>query len=69
MYSIYRKTLLTIEYAGGNIAFDARWLQAKEQDTFIRNIHLAKDKLVSMTAVEQGFVSGDNEVADEIPDL
>ncbi|MCL2217358.1 MAG: hypothetical protein FWB91_10115 [Defluviitaleaceae bacterium] len=57
MFYIYRKTLLSIEYAGGNIAFDAKLLQSGEQDTFIRNIHLAKDKLYSMAAVEQGFVS------------
>jgi len=67
-FYVSRKTLLTIEYAGGNISFDARWLQSNEQDIFIRNIHLAKDKLYSMVAVEQGFVSDDN-VANEIPDL
>ena len=48
-------TLLSVEYAGGNIAFDARWLQAHEKDVFIRNIHLAKDKLYSVSAEAQGF--------------
>ena len=69
IFFAYRKTLFSIEYAGGNIAFDARWLQSDEQDIFIRNIHLAKDKLYSMVASEQGFVSDDSDVADEIPDL
>ena len=68
VFFIRRKTLLTIEYAGGNIGFDVRWLQKKEQDVFIRNIHLAKDKLYSMTAVEQGFTV-DSRESDEIPDL
>ena len=69
LFFLYRKTLLSIEYAGGNIAFDARWLQSNEQDTFIRNIHLAKDKLYSVAAVEQGFVSGNEIDADDIPEL
>ena len=70
LFFLYRKTLLSIEYAGGNIAFDSRWLQSNEEDTFIRNIHLAKDKLYSVTAVEQGFISGGNDIdADDIPDL
>ncbi|MCL2405922.1 MAG: hypothetical protein FWC92_10310 [Defluviitaleaceae bacterium] len=68
VFFAYRKTLLSIEYAGGNIAFDARWLQSGEQDTFIRNIHLAKDKLYSMAATEQGFVVNEDD-ADEIPEL
>ena len=63
-----RKTLLSIEYAGGNISFEARWLQSDEQDIFIRNIHLAKDKLYGRAVVEQGFV-GDMHDVDEIPDL
>lgn len=72
MFHIYRKTLLSVEYAGGNISFDVRLFQPHEQDTFIRNIHLAKDKLYSRTAVEQGFTdsdSGDSEVDDDIPSL
>ncbi|MCL1842970.1 MAG: hypothetical protein FWF79_04095 [Defluviitaleaceae bacterium] len=64
-YQNKRTTLLLVEYAGGNIAFDVRWIQAHEQDDFIRNIHLAKDKLYSMSAVEQGFVDD----VDEIPAL
>jgi hypothetical protein len=62
-------TLLTIEYAGGNIAFDVRWLQKHEQDDFIRNIHLAKDNLYGKAAALQGFVSTDDEADNSIPDL
>lgn len=67
-YFIKRMTLLYIEYAGGNIAFDVRWIQKHEQDDFIRNIHLVKDKLYSTAANAQGFVS-DREAVDEIPEL
>jgi hypothetical protein len=56
-YFVTRKVLVCIEYAGGNIAFDVRWFQSGQQDNFIRNIHLAKDKLYSVAAVEQGFVA------------
>lgn len=67
-YFIKRMTLLCVEYAGGNIAFDVRWIQKHEQDDFIRNIHLTKDIVYSKSAVEQGFVSNiDDE--DQIPDL
>ena len=64
LYFLQRLTLFSIEYAGGNIAFDARWIQSGEEDTFIRNIHLTKDKLYSTAAVEQGFVDDD-----DIPEL
>lgn len=68
LYFIKRMTLLCVEYAGGNIAFDVRWIQKHEQDDFIRNIHLTKDNVYSKSAVEQGFVSNiDDE--DQIPDL
>lgn len=67
-YFSKRMTLLCVEYAGGNIAFDVRWIQKQEQDDFIRNIHLAKDNLYGKSAVEQGFVSDTND-ADLIPEL
>ena len=70
-YYLGIKTLLSIEYAGGNIAFDAKLLAMNEQDNFIRNIHLAKDKLYSTMASDQGFLNNDDdsEPADEIPEL
>ncbi len=66
IYFIKRKTLLCIEYAGGNIAFDVKWIPKHEQEDFIRNVHLAKDKAYSNAAVDQGFVSKEE---DPIPDL
>ena len=64
-YFIGKKTLLSIEYAGGNIAFDTRWLAQHEGGNFIRDIHLAKDKLYSRTAAEQGLIIEKIKVADE----
>ena len=64
-YFVKRMTLLYVEYAGGNIAFNVKWIQKHEQDDFIRNIHLVKDKLYSSAALDQGFVT----TPDEIPDL
>lgn len=64
-----KQTLMFIEYAGGNIAFEVKWIQKHEQDNFIRNIHLAKDKLYSMTAAAQGFHANNLESSDEIPEL
>jgi hypothetical protein len=57
LYFVHRKTLMFIEYAGGNIAFDLRWIQSHEQDNFIRNIHLAKDNIYGTAAVDQGFIN------------
>ena len=68
IYFVKRKTLFVIEYAGGFISFDVKWFSIAEQDNFIRNIQLVKDRLYSTAAIEQGFV-GDDEVTDEIPDL
>jgi len=67
-YFIKRKTLLSIEYAGGNIAFDVRWIQKHEQDDFIRNIHLVKDNLYSNAAELQGFVTAES-LVDAVPEL
>ncbi|MCL1997145.1 MAG: zinc ribbon domain-containing protein [Turicibacter sp.] len=58
IYYLKRMTLLSIEYAGGNISFDVSWFQDLEGDNFIRNIHLVKD-LYSATAIDQNFVEGD----------
>lgn len=57
IYFNKRLTLLSVEYAGGIIAFDVKWIQQHEQDDFIRNIHLVKDKLYSSAAETQGFIS------------
>lgn len=41
-----RKTLLTISYAGGCIAFDINWYPKKESDGFQKMLRIAKDKAV-----------------------
>ena len=62
-YFMRKMTLLSIEYAGGIIAFNVKWMQQHEQDHFIQNIHLAKDKLFSTAAADQGFVTSDPDPA------
>jgi hypothetical protein len=67
LYFIYRKTLMYIEYAGGNIAFDVRWFLDADLDNFVRNIHLVKDKMYNTAATEQEVISDTNEpVAEKI---
>jgi hypothetical protein len=63
-----RRTLMFVEYAGGNIAFNVQWIQKHEQDDFIRNIHLVKDNLYSNAAEAQGFVTAES-LVDVIPEL
>ena len=41
-----RKTLLTISYAGGCIAFDINWYPKRESDSFQKMLRIAKDKAV-----------------------
>lgn len=57
VWHMKKMTLFAIEYAGGSIAFDVRWLQPNEQDDFIRNIHLTKDAIYGVSAAAQGFVN------------
>lgn len=40
------KTILTISYAGGCIAFDINWYPKEESDEFQRMLRIAKDKAV-----------------------
>lgn len=68
IYFVKRMTLLTIEYAGGNIAFNVRWIQKHEQDDFIRNIHLVLDKIYGAEAVTHDCVNT-SEVFTDLPDL
>lgn len=41
-----RKTILTISYAGGCIAFDINWYSKEESDGFQKMLRIAKDKAV-----------------------
>ena len=64
MYFAKRKTLFTIDYNGGNIAFDAKKTVQYEQDDFMRSIHHVKDALYSMAAAYQGSSAGEADSID-----
>lgn len=45
-YFIYyksKKAIISIQYAGGEIAFDVKWFSQQEVDDFQRQLRLAKD--------------------------
>ena len=66
IYFAGKKTLFTIDYTGGNIAFNAKKIGPDEQNDFMRYIHHVKDALYSMVADNQGFSAGaadSNEIA------
>ena len=44
IYNITRKTLFTIEFAGGIIGYDVKILNQNESLNFQRQIHLIKEK-------------------------
>lgn len=44
IYTIKRKTIFQIEYAGGKIGFDVKWLSANDSVYFQRQIHLVKER-------------------------
>lgn len=52
-----RVSLVTIQYAGGEIAFDIRWFSKQEIDDFQRQLRLAKDKSIE---------ASDNAVVDKL---
>ncbi len=52
-----KKTLLAIQFAGGEIGFDIRWFSEKEIADFQKQLRLAKDR-----AIEEA----DNEVANKL---
>lgn len=45
-YFATRKTILTISYAGGCIAFEIKWYSQQESADFQRNLRVAKDNAV-----------------------
>lgn len=76
-----RKNLITIQFAGGQIAFDVKWFGQDEIADFQKKLRLAKDKaieeaenavanklqeVVAGTAPSQGTVSGVASTADEL---
>lgn len=46
IYKLSKKTLLSINYAGGNIAFDINWYPRQEGENFQKMLRIAKDNAV-----------------------
>ncbi len=46
MYQRSKVSLITIQYAGGEIGFDKEWFTQQEIDLFEKQIRLAKDKAI-----------------------
>jgi len=61
IYYASKKTVLLIEYTGGFIAFDLRWIEKYEHENFVRHIQMIKDKIYSSVAVDQGFKNSNTE--------
>lgn len=45
-YHMSAVSLITIQYAGGEIGFDKKWFTQQEIDLFQKQLHLAKDKAI-----------------------
>lgn len=46
MYQRSKVSMITIQYAGGEIGFDKKWFTQQEIDLFEKKIRLAKDRVV-----------------------
>lgn len=46
MYQRSKVSLVTIQYAGGEIGFDKKWFTQQEVDLFQKQLRLAKDKAI-----------------------
>lgn len=57
MYQRSKVSMITIQYAGGEIGFDKKWYTQQEIDLFEKQIRLAKDKAVE---------ASDNAVANKL---
>lgn len=57
MYQRSKVSMITIQYAGGEIGFDKKWFTQQEIDLFEKQIRLAKDKAVE---------ASDNAVANKL---
>ncbi len=57
MYQKSKVSLITIQYAGGEIGFDKKWFTPQEIDLFQKQLHLAKDKAIE---------ASDNAVANKL---
>lgn len=57
MYQRSKVSMITIQYAGGEIGFDKKWVTQQEIDLFEKQIRVAKDKAVE---------ASDNAVANKL---
>lgn len=57
MYQNSKVSMITIQYAGGEIGFDKNWFTQQEIDLFQKQIRLAKDKAIE---------ASDNAVANKL---
>ncbi len=57
MYQRSKVSLITIQYAGGEIGFDEKWFTQQEINLFEKQIRLAKDRVIE---------AGDNAVANKL---
>lgn len=63
LFFVTRITLITIEFAGGCIAFNVRWFPHSEVDNFQRQLRIAKDKAIeeaeqaSANAIKEAMAS------------
>jgi multidrug resistance efflux pump len=57
MYKRSQVSLVTIQYAGGEIGFDKNWFTQQEIELFQKEIRLAKDKAIE---------ASENAVADKL---
>ncbi len=82
MYQRSKTSLITIQYAGGEIGFDKKWFTDQEIQLFQKQIRLAKDKAIeasdnavanrlqeAVSAMAQSTISQNNSVADELSKL
>ncbi len=82
MYQRSKTSLITIQYAGGEIGFDKKWFTDQEIELFQKQIRLAKDKAIeasdnavanrlqeAVSAMAQSTISQNNSVADELSKL
>lgn len=51
LYFFNRKTIFKIDYAGGSIGFDTRWIGPDEATNFQKNLRIYKDLANSSTVV------------------
>lgn len=57
MYQRSKVSLITIQYAGGEIGFDKKWFNKQELELFEKQLRIAKDKVIE---------EGDNAVASKL---